>query len=274
VQNGRLGAEIGLAAADQKRKRSAPMTRNRRTLIIIPTYNEAENLERLVEAIQALGCDFEILVVDDNSPDGTGVIAGRMSSERQDIHVLHRPGKMGLGTAYVEGFKWAIGRGYHHILEMDCDFSHNPRYLPMFLTKIKSADLVIGSRYVNGGSTPDWGILRKLISRGGNAFARFVLGLKTHDCTGGFRCYRREILQKVPWEQIRLQGYGFQVGAVYYVERLGGTVAEFPIVFEDRRVGQSKMSFKIVVEAFSYVIRMALSGNGRKDIQTVESEAS
>lgn len=240
------------------------MTERVRSLIIIPTYNEAENLEPLISAVLDLDAGFEILVVDDNSPDGTGEIADRLSKELPGIHVLHRPGKMGLGTAYVEGFEWAIERGYDYVFEMDCDFSHDPSYLPTFLTRIASADLVIGSRYVKGGRTPNWGVLRKLISGGGNAFARLMLGLKTHDCTGGFRCYRREMLQKVPWEKIRLQGYGFQVGAVYHVERLGGKVVEFPIVFKDRRVGQSKMSFKIVIEAFTYVTRLALSGkNGR-----------
>jgi dolichol-phosphate mannosyltransferase len=241
------------------------------SLIIIPTYNEAESLEPLVSAILALDAGFEILIVDDNSPDGTGKIADRLSRELPGIHVLHRPGKMGLGTAYVEGFKWAIARGYDYVFEMDCDFSHDPNDLPGFLREIASADLVIGSRYIKGGSTPSWGMLRKLISRGGNAFARFMLGLKTHDCTGGFRCYRREMLQQVPWEEIRLQGYGFQIGAVYHVERLGGTVAELPIVFQDRRAGRSKMSFKIVIEAFTYVTRIALSGNGHKDAQKVKS---
>jgi dolichol-phosphate mannosyltransferase len=231
-----------------------------RSLIIVPTYNEAENIEPLVSAILALEAGLEILIVDDNSPDGTGEIADRLNRELPAIHVLHRPGKMGLGTAYVEGFKWAIEHDYDYIFEMDCDFSHNPSYLPTFLTQIESADLVIGSRYIKGGNTPNWGVLRKLISRGGNTFARLMLGLKTHDCTGGFRCYRRQVLQKVPWHKIRLQGYGFQVGAVYYVERLGGRIAEFPITFEDRRVGQSKMSFRIVIEAFAYVTRMALSG--------------
>lgn len=240
------------------------MTEQIRSLIIIPTYNEAENLEPLISAVLALDSGFEILVVDDNSPDGTGEIADRLDLESSDVHVLHRPGKMGLGTAYVEGFKWAIERGYNYVLEMDCDFSHDPSYLPTFLSKIPSADLVIGSRYVRGGDTPNWGILRRLISWGGNAFARLMLGLEAHDCTGGFRCYRREMLQQVPWDEIRLQGYGFQIGAVYYVERLGGKVVEFPIIFEDRRVGQSKMSFKIVVEAFAYVTRMALSGKTRR----------
>ena len=244
-----------------------------RSLIVIPTYNEAENLESLVSAISGLDAGFEILVVDDNSPDGTGEIADRLSQELPGIYVLHRPGKMGLGTAYVEGFRWAIAREYDYVFEMDCDFSHHPSYLPTFLTEITSADLVIGSRYVDGGSTPSWGFLRKFISRGGNFFARAMLGLRTHDCTGGFRCYRRSMLQRVPWDEIRLQGYGFQVGAAYYVERLGGRVAGFPIVFRDRQAGKSKMSLKIVIEAFSYVIRLALSGKGRRYGRKLESEA-
>ena len=250
------------------------MTKSYRSLVVVPTYNEAENLAPLVSAILALDTGLEILVVDDDSPDGTGEIADRLSTEFPGIHVLHRAGKMGLGTAYVEGFRWAIEQGYDYVFEMDCDFSHDPGYLPRFLEEIESADLVIGSRYVKGGGTSGWGLLRKLISGGGNGFARLMLGLKTHDCTGGFRCYRREMLQKVPWEEIGLQGYAFQVGAVYHVERLGGTVVEFPIVFKDRQVGKSKMSFKIVIEAFSYVTRMALSERrtgGR--VRTAESEA-
>jgi dolichol-phosphate mannosyltransferase len=239
------------------------MAQNRRALIVMPTYNEAENLEPLVDSIHALGCGFEILVVDDNSPDGTGDIADRLSHKREGIHVLHRPGKMGLGTAYIAGFKWAVDRGYDYIFEMDCDFSHKPHYLPTFLEVIASADLVIGSRYIKGGNTPNWGIVRKLISKGGNVFARCVLGLHSYDCTSGFRCYRREMLQQMPWEEINLQGYGFQIACVYYVDRLGGKVSEFPITFEDRRVGKSKMSFKIVVEAFFYVMQMALSGSSR-----------
>lgn len=230
-------------------------------LIVIPTYNEIENLESLVRDILVQATECDILVVDDNSPDGTGELADHLAAELEEVHVIHRSGKMGLGTAYIQGFKWALARGYEYVLEMDCDFSHHPRYLSNFFKAIQSADLVIGSRYVKGGGTLNWGWLRKFISSGGNMFARLMLGLKTCDCTGGFRCYRREMLQKVPWDTMQLKGYAFQVGSVYYVERLGGRVSEFPIIFEDRRVGKSKMSFRIVVEAFVYVIRMALIGN-------------
>jgi dolichol-phosphate mannosyltransferase len=248
--------------------KEASMTKNS-ALIVIPTYNEIENLEPLIQDILAQDCKFDILVVDDNSPDGTGALADRLAVELSEVHVMHRPGKMGLGTAYIQGFTWALEQGYEYVLEMDCDFSHHPRYLPNFFKEIQSADLVIGSRYVKGGGTLNWDWLRKFISGGGNTFARLMLGLKTHDCTGGFRCYRRDMLQRVPWDEMQLKGYAFQVGSVYYVERLGGRVAEFPIIFEDRRVGQSKMSSKIVIEAFRYVLRMALLGEKNSVSQAI-----
>jgi dolichol-phosphate mannosyltransferase len=201
-----------------------------------------------------------MLVVDDNSPDGTGEIADRLAAALPAVHVMHREGKQGLGTAYIDGFRWALERDYAYVLEMDCDFSHHPRYLPSFLEHIQNADLVIGSRYVPGGGTPDWGLLRRLISAGGNLFARTLLGLHTHDCTGGYRCYRRATIEQVPWDEIGLEGYGFQIGAVYHVERFGGRVYEFPILFADRQVGQSKMSKEIVFEAMWFVVRLALRG--------------
>jgi dolichol-phosphate mannosyltransferase len=200
-----------------------------KALIIIPTYNEADNLEPLVREIIALPSPFDILVVDDNSPDGTGEVADRLADELPAVNVLHRPGKQGLGMAYIAGFRWALGRSYDRILGMDCDFSHDPRYLPTFLEHIEHADLVIGSRYVPEGGTANWGILRKLISAGGNFFARTMLGLKTHDCTGGFRCYRRKMIELVPWEEINVHGYGFLIGALYHVERLGGESSNFPL---------------------------------------------
>jgi dolichol-phosphate mannosyltransferase len=237
------------------------MTEQKRSLIIIPTYNEAENLEPLVSSIFGLRCGFEfdILVVDDNSPDGTGEIADRLAADYPQVHVLHRPGKMGLGTAYMRGFEWALERDYQYVFEMDCDFSHHPRYLPVHMKKIQMADVAVGSRYVSGGGTVNWGILRKLISWGGNFFARTMLGLGVRDCTGGFRCYRRRVLERIPWDRVQLQGYGFQIGSIYYAERCGSTIAEFPILFEDRRVGKSKMSFGIVLEALNYVVRIAIS---------------
>jgi dolichol-phosphate mannosyltransferase len=229
-------------------------------LIVIPTYNEAENLEPLVSEIQAQPLPFDLLIVDDGSPDGTGEIADRLSQALPNVHVMHREGKLGLGTAYIAGFGWALERDYAYVMEMDCDFSHHPRYLPNFLHEIENADLVIGSRYVPGGDTPDWGLYRRVMSTGGNLFARIMLGLKTHDCTGGYRCYRRAMIEQVPWDEIGLQGYGFQIGAVYHIERMGGRVAEFPIVFEDRQLGHSKMSTDIVIEAMKFVTRLALRG--------------
>jgi dolichol-phosphate mannosyltransferase len=236
------------------------MDRFDKALIVIPTYNEADNLEPLVREIMALPTAFDILVVDDNSPDGTGEIADRLAEELPAVHILHRPGKQGLGTAYIAGFHWALEHSYDYICQMDCDFSHHPRYLPIFLEHIERADLVIGSRYVPEGGTADWGILRKFISGGGNFFARTMLNLKTHDCTGGFRYYRRKMIERVPWEEINVHGFGFQVGAIYHVERLGGRIVEFPIIFEDRRLGQSKMSMAIFLEAFVFVTRLAFTG--------------
>ena len=238
------------------------------TLIIIPTYNEAENLEPMVREISAQPLAFDLLIVDDGSPDGTGEIADRLAQERPHVHVMHRAGKLGLGTAYIAGFRWALERDYAYVMEMDCDFSHHPRYLPGFIEHIADADLVIGSRYVPGGGTPDWGLYRRLISAGGNLFARTMLGLRTHDCTGGYRCYRRATIEQVPWDEIGLQGYGFQIGAVYHIERMGGRVAEFPILFADRQVGTSKMSTDIVIEAMKFVTRLALRGGrlGRRRV--------
>ena len=237
------------------------MTECERPLIVLPTYNEADNLSSLVHAVLAEDVALDILIVDDNSPDGTGAIADELSHANPDIHVLHRPCKEGLGPAYIAGFKWAMSGDYDCVFEMDCDFSHDPIELSRFLIEIRHADLVIGSRYVRGGSTPDWGLKRRFLSVGGNLFSRLLLRLKTHDCTGGYRCYRRELLERIPWDAISAQGYGFQVGAVYYAERLGARVKEFPIKFWDRQVGRSKMSRAIVREALKYVVRLAFFGS-------------
>ncbi len=226
-----------------------------KTLIIIPTYNELENLPPLLKEIFSYAPATDILIVDDNSPDGTGELADRMSAENPHIHVLHRAGKLGLGTAYIAGFHYAIDHGYDAAFEMDADFSHDPRYLPDFLKKIEQADLVIGSRYVPGGSTPNWSFSRRFISGGGNIFSRVVLGLRVHDCTAGFRCYRREVLENIGFDTIQSQGYGFQVEMAYRVQKLEYKIVETPIVFMDRRVGKSKMSRAIFVEGFVNVLR-------------------
>lgn len=229
-----------------------------KTLIIIPTYNEIENLPPLLSTIFSFVPQSDILIVDDNSPDGTGQLAEEMKAKDPRVHVLHRQGKLGLGTAYVAGFKYAIAQGYDAAFEMDADFSHDPRYLPEFMKAIQQADLVIGSRYIKGGSTPNWSLTRRLISGCGNIFARVVLGMPIHDCTAGFRCYRREVLESIGLDEIQSQGYGFQVELAYRVVKQQFRVVEIPIVFMDRRVGQSKMSRKIILEAFTFVIRARL----------------
>lgn len=230
-----------------------------KTLIIIPTYNELENLPPLLKDVFSNAPETDVLIVDDNSPDGTGELAKKMSEEDPRVHVLHRSGKLGLGTAYIAGFQYAIERGYDAAFEMDADFSHDPRYLPDFLEKIKQADLVIGSRYIPGGSTPNWSLGRRMISGCGNIFARVVLGMPVHDCTAGFRCYRRAVLESIGLDSIRSQGYGFQVEMAYRVQKYGFKIVETPIVFMDRRVGKSKMSRAIVLEAFTYVLRARFS---------------
>ncbi|HET8844776.1 MAG TPA: polyprenol monophosphomannose synthase [Ktedonobacteraceae bacterium] len=226
-----------------------------KTLIIIPTYNELENLPSLIKEIFVYAPTTDILVVDDNSPDGTGAQADTMSKEDPRIHVIHRSQKSGLGTAYIAGFKFAIAHGYDAAFEMDADFSHDPRFLPDFLAKIEHADLVIGSRYIPGGSTPNWSFGRRLISGCGNIYARTVLGMHIHDCTAGFRCYRRAVLEAIELDTIQSQGYGFQVEMAYRAQKLGFRIEETPIVFMDRRVGKSKMSKAIVIEGFTYVLR-------------------
>lgn len=228
-------------------------------MIIIPTYNELENLRPLVGEILKYAPETHILIVDDNSPDGTGALADVMQSEHAQVHVLHRPGKLGLGTAYIAGFKYALAHGFDAAFEMDADFSHDPRYLPDFLKAIKHADVVIGSRYIPGGGTPNWSMIRRLISGGGNIFARFMLGLPVHDCTAGFRLYRREALASLDLDTIQSQGYAFQIEMAYRLMQQGYKIEETPITFMDRRVGKSKMSRKIVIEGFTYVLRTRLS---------------
>jgi dolichol-phosphate mannosyltransferase len=230
-----------------------------KTIIIIPTYNEIDNLRPLVTQIFSYAPESDILIVDDNSPDGTGKLAEEIRLENPRVNVLHRPGKHGLGTAYIAGFKYALEYGYDAAFEMDADFSHDPRYLPDFLKAIEHADLVIGSRYVRGGDTPNWSMLRRLISGGGNIFARFMLGMPVYDSTAGYRCYRRRVLESIDLEMIQSQGYAFQVELAYRVAQKGFKIVETPIVFMDRRVGKSKMSRKIVIEGFTYVLKTRFS---------------
>jgi dolichol-phosphate mannosyltransferase len=232
-----------------------------KSLIVIPTYNERENIAPLIADITRIVPAADILVIDDNSPDGTGELADEIAAVDHRVHVLHRSGKLGLGTAYVRGFQYAIEQGYDLVFEMDADFSHNPKYLPNFLEAAQRADLVIGSRYIPGGGTPNWSALRKFISGGGNTFARATLFIPVHDCTGGFRCYRTAALRTLRLDRISAQGYAFQVEMAYILWKRGYRIREVPIVFEDRRVGKSKMSRKIFIEAFLWVVRTRFLGD-------------
>ena len=218
--------------------------------VCLPTYNERENLERMVDALRnVLGEEDIVLVIDDNSPDGTGEIADRLAEERRSMHVLHRPHKEGLGPAYLDGFRRALELGADLIFEMDCDFSHDPGDVPRLVAAAENADLVIGSRYVDGGGTRNWGAVRRFISRGGSLYAQLLLGVGVRDLTGGFKCYRRLVLETIDLDAIHSKGYAFQIETTYRALRRGFRVVEVPIVFVDRQVGGSKMSKAIVLEA-------------------------
>jgi len=222
--------------------------------LILPTYNEAENIERIVAAalpqLAATGLEHRILVVDDGSPDGTGQIADRLAAENPAVEVLHRTSKEGIGPAYLAGFRRALAGGADLLMEMDSDFSHDPVDIPRLVAAAERADLVLGSRYVPGGGVTDWGLLRRLISRGGSLYARLLLGIPVNDLTGGFKCFRRSVLETIDLSGVGTNGYGFQIEVTYRAIKAGFRVEEVPIVFRDRRAGTSKMSAKIAVEAF------------------------
>ncbi len=226
--------------------------------VVIPTYNERENIPLLLPRVLEQA-ELSVLVVDDGSPDGTGEFVAAEVERNPRVHLIRRAGKQGLGTAYVAGFRYALARGAQYIFEMDADFSHDPRYLPDLLHAAETAyDLVIGSRYVAGGGTTDWGIGRQMISRGGNAYARLILGLPLADMTGGYRCYRRQALEAIQLDRIKSNGYSFQIEMAYRVHQAGLRVGEVPIIFPDRRVGASKMSKNIVFEALFNVVKLRL----------------
>ena len=218
-----------------------------RACVVLPTYNERENVPQIVPAILAASAALDVLVVDDNSPDGTGALADEIARRDSRVHVLHRPRKEGLGRAYIAGFAEALRAGYGRIVEMDADFSHDPGRLPVLLRT--DADLVLGSRYVPGGGTVNWGSGRRLLSRGGSFYARTILGLPIRDLTGGFKCFRRKVLEGLDLASVRSSGYAFQIELTYRAIRRGFKVVEVPITFVDRRVGKSKMSRRIVAEA-------------------------
>ena len=219
-------------------------------MVCLPTYNERENLEPMLRALEAvLERDDRVLVIDDNSPDGTGELADRLAAELGFVDVLHRPRKDGLGPAYLAGFRRALAAGAELIVEIDCDFSHDPADLPRLLAAAADADVVLGSRYVAGGGVENWGAVRRFISAGGSLYARLVLGVPVRDLTGGFKCFRRAVLEAIPLERVHSRGYAFQIELTYRARRQGFRVVEIPIRFVDRAVGGSKMSRAIVLEA-------------------------
>lgn len=234
------------------------------TWLILPTYNEADNLENMVRAalprLAEAAPEHHVLVVDDGSPDGTGQIADRLAAELPEVEVLHRPGKQGLGRAYLAGFERALASGAELLMEMDSDFSHDPADLPRLIRAADEADLVLGSRYVPGGGVERWGLVRRALSRGGSLYAQVLLGLHVRDLTGGFKCFRRAVLERLDLDGIAADGYGFQIEMTYRAVQAGFRVVEVPIVFRDRRVGQSKMSARIALEAVWKVPALRVRG--------------
>jgi dolichol-phosphate mannosyltransferase len=237
-----------------------------RSWLILPTYNEAENIEPLVRAalvqLESTGLEHTVLIVDDNSPDGTGRIADRVAEESDRVRVLHRPRKQGLGRAYLAGFEVALAEGADLILEMDSDFSHDPADLPRLIAATGAADLVLGSRYVPGGGVENWGLVRRAVSRGGSAYARLLLGVPVRDLTGGFKCFHRRVLETIDLDGVHANGYGFQIELTYRAVQAGFTVTEVPIMFRERRVGRSKMTARIALEAVWKVPALRLRRGG------------
>jgi len=242
---------VAAKASDQKRP---PL----RTLITVATYNEIENLPPLVEAIFAVAPEVDLLAIDDNSPDGTGKWCDEQAASDNRIHCLHRPGKLGLGTATIAGMRYAIERGYELLLNMDADFSHNPRYIPALLAGMENADVMIGSRYVAGGGVKDWPLARKLMSWGVNTYARLLLGLSPRDCSGAFRCFRVELLKKIDFDSIRSRGYSFQEEILWHLKRAGARFTETPILFADRERGQSKINSREALSVLWIIFRLGI----------------
>jgi dolichol-phosphate mannosyltransferase len=231
-----------------------------KALILLPTYNEKENIEGIIPEILRQDDRLFVLVIDDNSPDGTGEIADRIAEDNPRVFVLHREEKKGLGQAYIAGFRWALERDYDYIFEMDADFSHNPKYLPDFLENIKENDIVLGSRYISGVNVVNWPIMRLLLSYYANVYSRVVTGLPLRDGTGGFKCFRRKVLEAIDLDDVRSNGYSFQIEVSFRAWKKGFKIKEIPIVFVDRTAGTSKMSKKIVREAIWMVWRLRIWG--------------
>ncbi len=229
-----------------------------KALVIIPTYNELENIERIVSDVLQQDPRLQVLIVDDNSPDGTGQIADQLASKNGKVQVLHRQKKAGLGQAYVAGFKYALEKNFDCVFEMDADFSHDPKYLPEFLKAIEKADLVLGSRYISGVNVVNWPMSRLLLSYFANIYARCITGLPVKDSTGGFKCYRRIVLERIDLDQVKSEGYSFQIETTFRAWKKGFKIVEIPIIFVDRKQGESKMSKRIVREAMWMVWKLRL----------------
>lgn len=232
---------------------------NRRVLVITPTYNERDNLRAFLDQLFAVAPGVDVLVVDDNSPDGTGAMADEIAASDKRVKVRHRAGKLGLGTAYLEGFQWALAQGYDVVFEMDTDLSHDPRYVPEFVRAIEAgADVVIGSRNIPGGGVDGWGLGRHILSKGGSVYSRTILGLDVHDLTSGYKAFTRDALERIDLGGVKSNGYSFQIELTYRAVLRGMRVAEVPILFVDRRAGASKMSRKIFAEAIVMVWKLRL----------------
>ena len=229
-----------------------------KTVVVMPTYNERANLEAMIKRLQSLAIpNFSVLIIDDNSPDGTGELADRLAAEHDFVSVMHRPGKMGLGTAYVTGFQRALERGADYVISMDADFSHPPETLPVFIEKAQTYDVVVGSRYAKGGRLDErWGWQRRLLSWGGNTYARTITGVPLRDVTAGFKCFTKRVLLAIDLPKVTSQGFAFQVELSYLCHRKGFTMVEVPIYFQERTEGKSKMSLRIVLEAFWRVLEL------------------
>jgi hypothetical protein len=265
----------------RRMREAAPLRPGARTLVVVPTYNERDTIDRLLERTLAAAADVDVLVVDDGSPDGTAQAVREVARSEPRVHLLERPGKGGLASAYVAGFRRALTEGYDLVVEMDADLSHQPEELPALLAGAARHDLTVGSRYVPGGSVSNWGLLRRALSRGGNLYARVVLGLPVADCTSGYRVYRRGLLRYLLSERIESEGYGFQIELAYRAWRGGFSVGEIPITFRERELGHSKISRRIVLEALGQVAAWGLhdrlriptsSCDGRKEARPPSKE--
>ena len=233
-------------------------------IIVIGTYNEAENIPGLLTDIMKLGPNYEAIVVDDNSPDGTGKLVSGMAAKDPRIHLVHRESRLGYGSAYLEGFRAALGMGADYIVQMDADYSHNPQDIPRLVEAAKDADVVVGSRYVKGGQIKGWPLRRRIISRAANLVARVLLKLPLRDCTGGFKCFRRSTLESISFEDVRSKGFASLYEINYFCHQSGKVLSEVPIIFVDRQAGQSKLSYKVILEALGVMLRLRLSRSNHK----------